>query len=191
MKQAMTNHRCAGTTARLMVTLMVVLWPAGSSAAQEPPRPEDVASPEAVLAASYESITRRPGEPYDWARFRSLRLPDALLVPNAEQRGGKFGALTVDEFIEWIDAYHEEHAPIGGPDDRGFAEEAIHSVTNRYGDVVQVISTYVKRYHDSDEIIGRGINFSTLVFDGTRWWVASTAWDEENAAGDIPESYLP
>ena len=154
-------------------------------------QPEDVASPEAIVAAAYESVTRAPGENYDWDRFRSLHLPGALLIPNSEQSGGEFTVHSLDSFIEWIDGWQAENAPIGSANDEGFVEASIHSVANRYGDVVQVMSTYHKHLPDSDEILGRGVNAMTLVFDGNRWWIASIAWDEEDGAGPIPARYLP
>lgn len=173
-----------------MPALALVFAPA--LPAQSPDaRPEDVASPEAIIAAAYEAISRAPGERFDWDRFRSLYVPGALMIPNTEQSGGEFTVHTVEEFNDWVDAWYAENAPIGGENDQGFVEEGIHSVTNRYGDVVQVMSTYHKRFFDSDEVLGRGINAFTLVFDGDRWWIVSTAWDEENGAGPIPAEYLP
>lgn len=154
-------------------------------------RPEDVASPEAAIAAAYESVSHAPGEHRDWDRFRSLHLPDALLIPNTEQTGGEFVVHTVESFIDWIDGWQAETAPIGSENDHGFIETGIHSVTNRYGDVAQVMSTYDKRIHGSDEVLGRGVNAFTLVFHGDRWWIASIAWDEDVGAGPIPPQYLP
>ncbi|HSM09224.1 MAG TPA: hypothetical protein VLA33_09440 [Gemmatimonadota bacterium] len=185
-------------TMKMMKTKMMVAMPAMALVfapalpAQTPDaRPEDVASPEAIIAAAYEAISRAPGERFDWDRFRSLYVPGALMIPNTEQSGGEFTVHTVEEFNDWVDAWYAENAPIGGENDQGFVEEGIHSVTNRYGDVVQVMSTYHKRLYDSDDVLGRGINAFTLVFDGERWWIASTAWDEENGAGPIPAEYLP
>lgn len=168
------------------VVAAVTLAP-GSAAAQTYPLPEDVASPLAAVNAAYEAIGRQPGEDYDWERFRSLHLPDARLVPQAEQRGGSFDVLSVDGFIEWIDSATN----VGGPDDQGFYEEGVHAVVHRYGDIAQVMSTYTKRFANSDEILGRGINAFTLVWDGNRWWILSIAWDEDNSAGPIPDTYLP
>ena len=184
--------RMMKTMAMTMATLALALAFAPALPAQTPDaRPEDVASPETIIAAAYEAISRAPGESFDWDRFRSLYVPGALMIPNTEQSGGEFTVHTVEEFNDWVDAWYAENAPIGGEDDQGFVEEGIHSVTNRYGDVVQVMSTYVKRFHGSDQVLGRGINAFTLVFDGDRWWIASTAWDEENGAGPIPAEYLP
>lgn len=154
-------------------------------------RPSDVESIDAVINASYATLQRAPGEPFQWERYRSLRLPGALLVPNSEQSGGQFAPRTVEEHIAIVDAWYAENMPVGSPQDQGFAEEEIHREVHRYGDVAHVESTYVKRFHDSEEILGRGINFYTLVFDGERWWISAAAWDEENGAGEIPAKYLP
>lgn len=153
--------------------------------------PADVSTPEAVVDAAYESLIRAPGESFDWDRFRSLHLPEALLVPNLAQTGGAARVMTVEEFIDWVDAFYEENVPIGSPDDKGFAEEGIHLVKHEYGDVAQVMSTYVKHFHGDDQILGRGINAISMVRRDGRWWILSTAWDEENSAGPIPAEYLP
>lgn len=162
--------------------------PAG---AQSYPLPEDVATPEAIVTASYEALSRAPGENFDWPRFRSLWLPGGLMIPNTEQSGGTFTVMTVDEFIGWVDGWYAENAPIGSAEDQGFVEAEIHAVHNRYGDVAQVMSTYQKHLHGSDQILGRGLNSIQLVFDGERWWIVSTAWDEENGAGPLPARYVP
>lgn len=174
-------------TSLLVATAMLAARPA---AAQEYPRAEDVASPEALVLAAYDALSRAPGENFEWDRFRSLHLPSALLVPAAEQRGGRLDPLTVDGFIDWIDGVTEESAPIGSPQDQGFTEEQLHMVKQRYGDVVQIMSTYASRLYGEEEILVRGVNAMTMVFDGNRWWMAAVAWDEESSAGPIPAEYL-
>jgi hypothetical protein len=173
-----------------LMSALLLLSPAALTA-QTYPLPGDVGSPEAIIAAGYESINRAPGENFDWDRFRSLYLPGALLIPNTEQTGGEFTILTVDGFVDWVENYYFENAPIGGPDDHGFFEEPIHASKSAYGDVVHVMSTYQKRLADSEEILGHGVNSFQLVFDGERWWIVSVAWDEESGAGPIPAEYLP
>jgi hypothetical protein len=174
--------------ARIGTTLVAVTSLAASAGvAQDLPRPEDVASPEAAILAAYASIARAPGEDYDWARFRSLHLPGALLLPNTEQTGGEPVVWTVDEFVAAVD----QATDVGGEQDRGFAEEQVHITVNRYGDIAQAMSTYQKHYWDDDQILGRGINSFNLAYREGRWWIVSIAWDEENGAGPIPEAYLP
>ena len=150
----------------------------------------DVDAPESIVAAAYEALERAPGEPFAWDRFRSLFLPDALLLPNTEQTGGTPRVFSPEGFIAWIDDSYARNAPIGSPKDRGFAEEGVHHEVHRYGDVAQVFSTYQKRYWGDDEILGRGINSFQLVHRDGRWWIVSIVWDEESGAGPIPQAYL-
>ena len=66
--------------------------------AQDQPA-EDSATPESIVAATYESIERQPGGDFDWDRFRDLFLPEARLIPNTEQRGGTFSVISTEEFL--------------------------------------------------------------------------------------------
>jgi hypothetical protein len=172
----------------LLKALMILVLGVGRQFATAQVAAEaDVASPEAIVLATYASIQRAPGENFQWDRFRSLFAPDALLIPNTEQRGGEFDVISPEGFISWIDSV----TTIGGPTDKGFAEEEIHHVVERYGDVAQVFSTYQKHFWEDDEILGRGINSFQLVQNGGRWWIVSIIWDEETGAGPIPADYLP
>lgn len=170
----------------LVVTALAAIAVPGPARAQTAPAPEDVATPEAIVLAAYESIQRRPGEPYRWERFRSLFLPSALLIPNTEQTDGEFRVLTVRQFIDWVDGGTQ----VGGPGDRGFVEEQVSHDLERYGDVAQLFSTYRKRFWEGEEVLGHGINSFQLVRHDGRWWIAGIAWDEESGAGPIPEEYL-
>ena len=171
----------------LSVLTILVLLIAPKSATAQVAAEADVASPEAIVQATYSSIQRAPGENFQWDRFRSLFAPDALLIPNTEQRGGEFDVISPEGFISWIDSV----TTIGGPTDKGFAEEEIHHVVERYGDVAQVFSTYQKHFWEDDEILGRGINSFQLIQNGGRWWIVSIIWDEETGGGPIPAEYLP
>ena len=176
-----------------MVALLLISMPpallAQSNRAVEAD-PADVASPEAVRHAAYEAVSHAPGKHRDWDRFRSLHLPDAVLVPATEQTGGEFRVLSVEDFIAWIDAWQAEAMPIGSEADTGFFEREINAVTERYGDIVQVMSTYAKGVHGG-EPEPAGLNSFQLVFDGERWWIVSIIWDEIPGAGPIPAKYMP
>lgn len=172
----------------VLLPLSILALTASTAAAQtDGARPDDVASPEAIVAAAYDALARRPGEPFDWDRFRSLFLPGARLVPNTEQTEGEFRVLTPQEFVDWIDPLWD----IEDPEDPGLEEEQIAVEIERYGDVAHAFSTYQKRFWGAEEVLGRGINSFQLVFDGRRWWIAGIAWDEESGAGPIPDAYLP
>ncbi|MEN8145853.1 MAG: hypothetical protein ABFS14_12995 [Gemmatimonadota bacterium] len=160
--------------------------PAAAQSMPEFPLATDVASPEAIVAAAYASIQRAPGEDYQWDRFSSLFLPGAQMIPNTEQTGGRKQVLSVDEFVSRI----RNGTTIGGDNDRGFAEEAISSKIERFGDVAHVFSTYQKHFWQDEQILGRGINSFQLVHIDGRWWITGIVWDEESGAGPLPEKYL-
>ena len=150
--------------------------------------PDDVASPEALVAAAYGAIARAPGEDYDWDRFLSLFLEGAHLIPNVEQTGGQFLIWSPEDFMNRAQA----GTTIGGPNDRGFREVGAKNIVERYGDVAHVFSTYVKRWGDGDDtVIGGGINSFQMVFHDGRWWITGIVWDEPSGAGPIPERYRP
>lgn len=174
----------AVTSGFVLIALLTVVRP---TYAQEYPTAADVASPESIVAAAYESIARAPGENFDWDRFRSLFLPGATMIPSTEQRGGGFDVLSPEGFIEWIDGV----TTIGGEQDPGFSEDGISNTVHRYGDIAQVFSTYEKHFWGDDGNLGRGINSFQLVHNGGRWWIVSIIWDEEIGAGPIPDDYLP
>ena len=174
---------------RLRSLSLALLWISVPVQAQRPAAAEDVATPEAIVTAAYDALARAPGAPFQWDRFRSLLLDDATLIPNTEQNGGAFRAFSPEAWIESIDAWYAEHVPIGSPQDRGFQEEAVHTVVHRYGDVAQAFSTYQKHFWEDDRILGRGINSFQLVQHDGRWWIVSIVWDEETGAGPIPGQY--
>ena len=163
--------------------------PAAGTTRANAANPADVASPDAIVKAAYETVSRAPGKPFEWDRFRSLFLPGARMIPNTEQTRGTFTPHTVESFITWID---EGWRPvIGTPNDRGFAESGVASKVDQYGDIAHVMSTYQKHRWSDTQILGRGINSFQMVRKDGRWWITSLIWDEETGAGPIPAKYLP
>lgn len=170
-----------------LLFLAALVVPHPSHAQTQYPLPDDVSSPQAIVDAAYATVQRAPGTNYQWDRFRSLFLPQATMIPNTEQTGGEFRVLSPEGFIAWIDGV----TTVGGPNDKGFAEEEIFNRIEQYGDIAHVFSTYVKHFWQDDQILGRGINTFQLVFHEGRWWIAGMVWDEENGAGPLPATYLP
>ena len=161
------------------------LLPAAAMA-QPAPRPEDVASIDAIVSAWYDIISVAPGETVDWARDSSLYLPDVRFVivsagvPTDHGRA-RAVVLSHDEFIE---------ASSGGLSE-GFVEREIHRTTQRFGNLAHVFSTYEFRRTADGPVLGRGINSIQLFHDGERWWIAGAAWRNETEDTPIPEEFLP
>jgi len=87
--------------------------------------------------------------------------------------------LTHDEFI----------AGSASLEETGFYEEEIHRITETYGSMVNVWSTYEFRIEKNGPVAGRGINGIQLFFDGTRWWIKSAFWQSESPDIPIPSRY--
>ena len=73
----------------------------------------------------------------------------------------------------------------------GFFEKEIFRVEKRFGNIAHVFSTYEFRAKPDGPVAGRGVNSIELVFDGTRWWIASAIWDEERPNNPISAEFLP
>lgn len=148
-------------------------------------KPADVASPDAILAACYDVISGPAGQKRDWDRFRSLFLPGARLVPSGPKKDGGFFArvVTPDEYAKFADTYFEKN---------GFAENEISRKSERYGNIMQIFSTYASRHDAKDaEPFERGINSFQLFYDGARWWIVTIYWQGETKETPIPKEFLP
>ncbi len=148
-------------------------------------KPEDVKSPEAIIAAVYSVISGGKGQQRDWDRMRSLFVPDARLIPAITGKDGHNDALMLS-----VDGYIERSGARLTND--GFFERSIHNDMQQFGNIVQIWSTYESRHDPADEKpFARGINSFQLLKDGDRYWVVNIFWDSENPTKPIPAKYLP
>lgn len=146
-------------------------------------RPDDVRSMDAVIAATYDSISGSAGQKRDWDRFRSLFVPGARLIPAVAANGGATARVfSVEDYIGRSTPGLE----------RGFFEREIARKTDAFGNIAQVFSTYESRHAVADPTpFARGINSFQLLKDGDRWWIVTIYWDSERPGNPIPEQYLP
>jgi hypothetical protein len=153
---------------------------ASAQAAQA--RPEDVASPSAVVRASYVAISGPSGQILNLDRFRSLFLPQAQLVSVSAKDGqGTARAMTLQEFTDMA------AAKIGKD---GHIENEIVQRVDVFGNIANVWSSYESRKTPDDPQVTRGINSIQLVYDGKRWWISGAQWQHETAESPIPAKYL-
>jgi hypothetical protein len=153
-------------------------------------KPEDVASPEAILNAVYNVISGGKNQPRDWDRFRSLFVPDARLIPTITPPTAAGIAPHTDAVFLTPDGYIARSNARLTSD--GFFEHSVHNETEQFGNIVQVWSTYESRHDPADaKPFARGINSFQLLKDGDRFWVVNIFWDAESPAHPIPAKYLP
>jgi hypothetical protein len=147
--------------------------------------PADVSSADAILAATYGVISGPAGQKRDWDRFRSLFAPDARLIPADRAKDGSYFVrpLSPDDYAKLADPYFAKN---------GFAEREIARKAERYGNIMQIFSTYESRHEAKDaQPFARGINSFQLLFDGKRWWVVTIFWQEETPESPLPKEFLP
>ena len=146
---------------------------------------EDVATQDAIISALYASISGEKGEARDWDRFRNLFTEDARLIPTRKDDEGTYALniLSPEDYVERAGAYLENE---------GFFEEEIHRVSESFGSLVHIWSTYEGRRSANDpEPFVRGVNSIQLLHDGKRWYVLHIYWLAESDANPLPSKYLP
>ena len=148
-------------------------------------RAEDVASEDAIIAALYGVISGPAGQKRDWARFRSLFIPEGRLIvarPRRPEGPVPPRVMTVEQYITGSSAALES----------GFFEREISHISETFGGVTHRFSTYESRRRAEEPTpFTRGINSIQLLNDGQRWWVVTIFWDSERPDNPIPAKYLP
>jgi hypothetical protein len=140
---------------------------------------------DAIIAAVYDVISGPAGAPRNWDRFRSLFAPGARLIPIVRRPGAtaaEASVRTVEDYIASASKSFERS---------GFFESEVARTVERYGGLAHAFSTYEsRRAKDEEKPFMRGINSFQLLFDGTRWWVVTIAWQAETPETPLPEKYL-
>ncbi len=147
------------------------------------PRPEDVCSPDAIIKAMYDTISG-PAGTRNWYRERSLFVENARMIPVGKRahRDGEFEIMSLNEWIEDAERYFEKN---------DFYEAEIMRQVYRYGNIMQVFSTYEAKNSPDGAPIARGINSIQLLHKEDRWWIVTVMWDNETRENPIPEEFLP
>ena len=156
-----------------------------AAAKQEQPaaNPADVSSIDSIVAALYDVISGPAGK-RDWNRFRSLFISEARLIPVTPDQLGGYAVRVIDPegFIKTADKTFSTE---------GFFEREAARRTEKFGQMVQIFSTYESRRAKEDkEPFARGVNGIQLMNDGKRWWIVTVFWDSERKDNPLPKKYL-
>ncbi len=147
--------------------------------------PDDVNSIEAIVKASYETISGGVGVPRQWGRDRTLYDPHVRFVAiDRDKKGGGLVAEGSDE-QEYADA--SDASMVKG----GFTERELGRKIHRFGNVATVLSSYEGKLASTGKVITRGVNIFQLYNDGKRWWILSIVWQDEGPGNMIPAELLP
>jgi hypothetical protein len=145
---------------------------------------------EGVLETLYRVISGKKGEVRDWDLFKNLFYPRAKLIYYGADVEGVIRAQywTPDFYIKTVGKHQETEL------DTDFFEREIHRVTNTFGNIAHVFSTYAA-FHDKldKKPYTRGINSIQLLNHKGRWWIINLYWNgiEETPDNPIQKEYLP
>ena len=146
---------------------------------------DDVSSIDGIINALYSSISGASGEKRDWKRFEYIHIEGAKLLPTQMNEDGSH-ALNVYSPSEYVDNFGSML------EERGFYETEIHRLTETFGSITHVWSTYEARWGTKDsKPFTRGINSIQLLNDGKRWYIVNIFWTNETDDHTLPERYLP
>lgn len=150
-----------------------------STMAQTKDYSKDVGSVDAIVAALYDVISGDPGAPRDWDRFRNLFTPEARLMPTRKNPQGELvlASMAPEDYVQMFTSRITT----------GFFERELHRVTETYGTVTHVFSTYETKEKKDGPVTNRGVNSIQLFFDGKRFYVVNVFWCAESLA-DVAES---
>lgn len=146
---------------------------------------QDVATLDSTIKTLYSVISGDAGIERDWDLFKYLFYKDAKLVPSGKNSDGEYIAryISPDDYIGTSGKWLFEN---------GFHEVEINRVTETFGNISHVFSTYESyRKKDDEKPFMRGINSIQLMNDGNRWWIINIYWMQESSDNPIPEAYLP
>ena len=167
----------SATIASLLLSALATHEPA--------PAAPDLSTPNGVVQTLYDVISGPAGKERNPEQFRELFHESAKMVSVGGLRDGKtrYNVLTIEDYIERSFPFLERN---------GFFESEVKNVTERYGNVAHVFSTYESRRKEEDgKPFARGINSIQLMNDGERWWIMSIVWQSETASTPLPAKYLP
>ena len=152
----------------LGIALLIGFGALPRAAFAQAPRPEDVASLDAIIAAYYDVVSGPAGVRPDYERDQSLHHPDAwVAIANRDAEGRPVTrVMTLREF-------YGDNGPRTAP----FYEWETDRVVQRSGAMVHVWSHYATSSSPGGEIERRGVNSITLLDDGERWWVMGWMYD--------------
>ncbi|NND15269.1 MAG: hypothetical protein HKN89_02965 [Eudoraea sp.] len=140
---------------------------------------------DSTIEALYGVISGPKGQERDWDLFRYLFHPEARLIVSGKGEDGQYGSryITIDNYIESASKWMVEN---------GFYEKELHRVTERFGPIAHVFSSYESfRTKEDAEPFMSGINSIQLMHTGKRWMIINIYFTQETEENPIPEKYLP
>lgn len=147
------------------------------------PRPEDVASPKALVLALHDSISGPTG-PFHWDRFRSLFLPTATIGEAGSDPGGK-PHIEFQPVKDWIASVRDLRPRVS-------VHETVYKIRiEQFGSIATAFYSHDSVTSENGKTDIRRVNSCEMLYDGNRWWIASVVWNVSPKNWDLPQDLEP
>lgn len=140
---------------------------------------------DSTINTLYEVISGPKGHDRNDELLRYLFHPEAKFIASGKRKNGSYGAryVTMNSYVEKSLKWMVEN---------GFFEKELYRVTERFGHIAHVFSTYeCFNGKEDQEPFMRGINSIQLMYTGKRWVVMNIYFTQESEENPIPGKYLP
>lgn len=152
--------------------------------------------PDSLIRRLYDLLSGAAGA-RDWTSFAALFHDKAVMGAIVTDPQGKqaYRSFTPAEYVQRNDEFFRSQA---------FYVEEVHRITERFGEIAHVFSTYRYRTESRGpaqavgpappralvQQSGRGINSIQLVHEANRWWILSVQYTNERPDLTVPAQYL-
>ena len=138
-----------------------------------------------VITTMYQTISGDTLTERDWDLFISLFHKNAELnyTTKIKKDSMLIKSLTPKEYAEMGASSFKKY---------NFNEIELHRVTEVFGNVAHVFSTYQTTYEsNSFKKVKKGINSIQLIYNGKKWLITSITWSDGTKENPVPSIYLP
>ncbi|HEY5750076.1 MAG TPA: hypothetical protein VIU12_28620 [Chryseolinea sp.] len=170
----MKNIRTLSITALFVLTLQSICYGQGS-----------FGEPDSLIHCLHKVLSG-PAGARNWELYKSLFHEKAILgVVRTDVQGHQsYSSSTPEEYTKRNDEFFRTHE---------FYVEETHRITERFGDIMSLFSTYQFRVGGGGNVQGQqsgmGINSFQLIHDAGRWWIISIQYTNERPDLPVPQKY--
>jgi len=142
-------------------------------------------NPDSLIHQFYNVLSGPAGE-RNWELYKSLFHEKAILGAIRKNAQGyqTYSSFTPTEYVSRNSEFFRTN---------GFYVTQTHRITEHFGDIMHLFSTYQFRVVGKDGVqgqqTGRGINSFQLIHDANRWWIISIQYTNERPDLPIPKPY--
>jgi len=168
----------------IFFSFAVILFLATVINAQQKPKyplPEDVATIDGIMNATYEVVSSQAGVAKQWERDQSLHDPNAVYAFLKTDDGKpRWVTMSLKKFHALTDEIYAKS---------DFFESEANREVRIFGNIAHVWSTYESRLKKNGPVVKRGINSVQLYYSQNRWWIISWTFERETDQNRIPKSF--